>query len=352
VVKPEKSLLIIGSASVGVSKIGGQTIKTRNIVSLLKKRCPEEVNVSLFDTSQLNREKHLIFKLLGELVSSDIVVIIPAHESLKYIYPLVCLNSVVRGVPFIHVVVGGWLDRFIESYPFYTHLLRRARVILTQSKALCSQLSGEHDFSNVSVLHNFKTLSGERQLSKSPVSSPSLLQVVHLARISESKGSHTVVEAGRRLMEAGYNRGEIKIDLYGPVSSKYETEFTELVDSVEICSYHGAVDPDQVNTVLSGYDCMLFPTTYPNEGFPGVVLDAFVAGIPVIATRWRQIPEFIEEGENGFLVEPDSVVGICECIDYIASNREMLCNLKQGAAKSYGNYSDSKAWSIMSQYIN
>jgi glycosyltransferase involved in cell wall biosynthesis len=351
VLKPEKSLLIIGSASVGVSKIGGQTIKTRNIVSLLKERCPEEVNVSLFDTAQLNREKRLIFKLLRELVSSDIVIIIPAHESLKYIYPLVYLNSVVWGVPFVHVVVGGWLDRFIDSYPFYKRLLRRARVILTQSKALRDQLAGEHDLSNVSVLHNFKTLSEERQLSEAPVSSPSLLQIVHLARISESKGSHIVVEAGRKLMEAGYNRGEIKIDLYGPVSPDCEAEFTKLVDSVGICSYHGAVDPDQVNTVLSGYDCMLFPTTYPNEGFPGVILDAFVAGIPVIATSWRRIPEFIEDGENGFLVEPGSVVDICERIDYIASNREVLCNLKQGAAKSYDNYSDSKAWSIVSQYI-
>jgi glycosyltransferase involved in cell wall biosynthesis len=48
---------------------------------------------------------------------------------------------------------------------------------------------------------------------------------------------------------------------------------------------------------------LLVPSSY--EGLPMVILEAFQAGLPCVATRVSGHPEVIEEGVNGFLVELD-----------------------------------------------
>ena len=43
-----------------------------------------------------------------------------------------------------------------------------------------------------------------------------------------------------------------------------------------------------------------------NEGLPISILEAMRIGLPIIATNVSGIPECIDEGHNGFLIEPDS----------------------------------------------
>lgn len=51
-------------------------------------------------------------------------------------------------------------------------------------------------------------------------------------------------------------------------------------------------------------DVFCFPS-YETENFPVVLLEAMQSQLPVVATRWRSIPDLITDGENGFLVEPN-----------------------------------------------
>jgi glycosyltransferase involved in cell wall biosynthesis len=60
---------------------------------------------------------------------------------------------------------------------------------------------------------------------------------------------------------------------------------------------------------------LLVPSCY--EGLPMVILEAFQAGLPCVATRVAGHPEVIDEGENGFLVEldrPDRMAEAALCI--------------------------------------
>ena len=43
------------------------------------------------------------------------------------------------------------------------------------------------------------------------------------------------------------------------------------------------------------------------EGFGIVLLEAMLAGLPVVATRVSAVPEVVADGETGFLVEPGDV---------------------------------------------
>jgi colanic acid/amylovoran biosynthesis glycosyltransferase len=49
-------------------------------------------------------------------------------------------------------------------------------------------------------------------------------------------------------------------------------------------------------------------------GGPVILLDAQAAGVPVVATRHADIPEYVRDGESGLLAEEGDVEGIAECI--------------------------------------
>jgi glycosyltransferase involved in cell wall biosynthesis len=55
---------------------------------------------------------------------------------------------------------------------------------------------------------------------------------------------------------------------------------------------------------------MLFPTYWQGEGFPGAIIDAFVSGVPVIASDWNMNREIIIHEKNGLLVPPGDAMSL------------------------------------------
>jgi poly-gamma-glutamate synthesis protein (capsule biosynthesis protein) len=108
-------------------------------------------------------------------------------------------------------------------------------------------------------------------------------------------------------------------------------------------SYRGVVPPKEVTSVLSGYDALLLPTYHDGEGYPGVVLEAFGVGIPVICTRWRALPEIVDE-TCGLLVEPRDSESLLEAMTKLVSDPELHARLCKGAAARAERFS-SAHWS-------
>jgi glycosyltransferase involved in cell wall biosynthesis len=89
------------------------------------------------------------------------------------------------------------------------------------------------------------------------------------------------------------------LDLWGPVERGQERWFAALREaSGPTIRFGGRLEPDEIWKVLPQYDVMLFPTYYAGEAFPGVFVDAFVAGIPVIASDWQDNPELIRHEDR------------------------------------------------------
>ncbi len=71
---------------------------------------------------------------------------------------------------------------------------------------------------------------------------------------------------------------------------------------------------------IPAFDIFVLPSV--KEGFPFAVLEAMSAKIPVIATRVGAIPEIIENGKNGFIVEPANPAALAGKIkELLASDR-------------------------------
>lgn len=79
------------------------------------------------------------------------------------------------------------------------------------------------------------------------------------------------------------------------------------------------------------------------EGFPGSILDAYISGIPVLVTDWLFLPEFVDEGETGFVVK--DVDQFIEKVKLLANDKVLLKTMKQNAVAKSQEFSAEKAWS-------
>ena len=79
---------------------------------------------------------------------------------------------------------------------------------------------------------------------------------------------------------------------------------------------------------LSVADLFLLPSS--QESFGMAALEAMACEVPVVASRVGGLPEVIEDGETGFLREPDDLDGMAEC--GIALPRDRALHERIGAA--------------------
>lgn len=102
------------------------------------------------------------------------------------------------------------------------------------------------------------------------------------------------------------------LDLYGIVQDEgyYEREIVPAVDGDAI-RYHGAVGGAARREALGSAQALLHLINF-DEPFGLSVIEAMASGTPVIATNRGSMPELIEHGVNGFLVDdiPDALRAI------------------------------------------
>ena len=120
------------------------------------------------------------------------------------------------------------------------------------------------------------------------------------SRVTKTKGmtaaAEAVSEVNRRL-----GRTAAVLHIYGPVEANYQEEFDQvLADHKDCVQYLGCIPQDQSVEALKSSFMLLFPSVYPGEGMPGTIIDAFSAGLPVIATDWHFNSQLVRTGETGY----------------------------------------------------
>ncbi|MCU1464562.1 MAG: hypothetical protein JWM72_490 [Actinomycetia bacterium] len=74
-----------------------------------------------------------------------------------------------------------------------------------------------------------------------------------------------------------------------------------------------------IPTVLGGIDVLV--STSASEGVPGVLIEALLAGCPVVAMRVGGIATVVEQGVTGLLVEPGAVDAVTERVVELLRDR-------------------------------
>ncbi|MBC7797214.1 MAG: glycosyltransferase family 4 protein [Pyrinomonadaceae bacterium] len=113
------------------------------------------------------------------------------------------------------------------------------------------------------------------------------------------------------------NHSNLKITFLGFGGEKLKN-YCEKIGIVDAVEFIGAVSLEKRIEFFEKADIFVLPTYA--EAMPMSVIEAMAAALPCVTTDVGGIPELIDDGENGFLIEPSNVKKLAERISFLIEN--------------------------------
>jgi glycosyltransferase involved in cell wall biosynthesis len=130
-----------------------------------------------------------------------------------------------------------------------------------------------------------------------------------LGRISPEKRCDRAIEIAKRLNQPLHIGA--KVD---PLDQAYYDERIAPLMSHPLVKFVGEIADHEKNDFLGHASALLFPIDWP-EPFGLVMIEAMACGTPVVAFRHGSVPEVLEHGVTGFIVDnlDDAVAAAARC---------------------------------------
>jgi glycosyltransferase involved in cell wall biosynthesis len=166
------------------------------------------------------------------------------------------------------------------------------------------------------------------------------IRILFVGILRESKGVMVLLEACGKLAARGV---QFHLDLMGQWSSdSFAVHVQQRIRDLHLenqVSFIGVKLGAEKFTVYRRADIVCFPTFYNCETFGNVLIEAMASGLPVVSTLWRGIPSIVDDGETGFLVEPQDSVAVADRLELLASDAELRWRMgRAGRAKFESEY--------------
>lgn len=271
-------------------------------------------DVTLFATGDSRTKAHLEFvyeRAPGSQAINDIVLdtthtlfsLREARERFDVLHvhtPFSALAAAVEtGVPTVHTLHGSFVEEMMRLYAFIAD--RAWFVAISQA-----QKRFDEDLRYAGVVYN------GIDMSLHPLQDQKEDFVLFLGRAAPEKGWRRAIDAavlaGERLVSA--------VKIAHPIEqAEWETNVKPVIPSeFEVL---GEISLEEKVDLLRRAKAVLFPIDWP-EPFGLVMTEAMACGTPVIATPRGSVPEVIEDGVTGWIVNVE---------DYPAQTAERLSRL-------------------------
>lgn len=303
--KHEKIKLgVIGRFGFGQDLVNGQTIKTKVIVAEAKKLFGEQ-QVAIADTYGSPIKTPLFLcRLCNLMFKCKNVVLMPAHKGIRVFAPFISAIKKFYHCRIHYVVIGAWLTKMLESDTLLKRSLYAFDYIYVETISMKERLE-QFGYQNIVLMPNFKELE-ICDINNIRKNFGTVFPFCILSRITEKKGIEDAVKVIEEI-NASAGKTVCSLDIYGMIDEEYKTRFDEMQrDFPEFIRYRGIVPFEKTTEVLKDYYALLFPTKYYTEGIPGTIIDAYSAGVPVIASAWENVSDIVENEVNGLVYAFDN----------------------------------------------
>jgi glycosyltransferase involved in cell wall biosynthesis len=111
----------------------------------------------------------------------------------------------------------------------------------------------------------------------------------------------------------------------------------------------GAVARDAAVEWMRAADAAVLPSDW--ENFPHAAVEALAAGTPVIATAVGGVPEIVESGVNGILVEAGDVAAFADAMASLANGGEAAARMRTAAVEAGREYSAERVYGTIADEL-
>jgi glycosyltransferase involved in cell wall biosynthesis len=268
-------------------------------------------------------------------------------------YPPYPLSSVVLKIhsefkiPYIYTINGIHLLPEDETNTIkrknFIKLIDNASKVLSVSVQLSNSIQILSKKNVELTIHpiDFKELDNSNSEKNSEISNiflndSNVFCYLFVGELTYEKGVDTLLETFLNL-----NLPNIKLLLVGD---------GKLFKSVSSCNieFLGKLPNSDVIQLMRKVNCFIFPTRY--EGMPNVLKEAGALGLPIIASKAGGIPELLNMGERGYLLEDVSYSAIKESIIYTLNSLDIMRD-KSDKLKRYlkENYDVDRTSAVLKQ---
>ncbi|MEG0515423.1 MAG: glycosyltransferase [Cetobacterium sp.] len=333
-----KKILLLGYLGYVDNQIDGQTVKTRLIKEILENNYKK---FEYIDTQNLKKNIFYLVKIVIEVFKANKIVIMPGKNGLKIIFPLVYFISKLKKNEIYYVVVGGWLVEFIKNKKILKRLLKKIEGIYLEIPELSLNMK-KLGFFNCKILYNFRKIENEK--INSIVKNK--FKLVFFSRVTEEKGIFDLIKAIKEIRNI-----DIILDIYGPIKNEFKEELIKKISGDNRIKYKGILLENKIE-ILSEYSIMVFPTYYEGEGFAGVIIDSYMAKLPILASNWKYNKDFVIENKTGKLYKVRCIEDLKEKIIYFYNNKEEISKMKQNIEIELKKYDYEIVKSFLINEIN
>lgn len=319
--------------------------------TLLNSSLPEQVDLSFVQTSAQKRKlssagkatiSNMVYAILdcgrftwAILTKRPQIAHIGNAAGLSYVKHSVCViiarifGSRVLLHPHCSLLV--LYDERSKSWQwFFKRVIRWTNGVLVLSKEwlrLRSIVPGckVYYLPNAIDLTQFRPMA-EKHLAESKLGIP--CKILYLGWLGKAKGCFDLVDAA---LEAHSQGIDMIVDLVGGELVSGELELLrKKINAAKLEDYvrlHPLAYGKEKLDFLQDADIFVYPSYA--EGMPMAVLEAMACGLPIVASRVGGIPDLIQDGKNGILVEPGRPEQLAGAICRIARDHELRNSMKK-----------------------
>jgi glycosyltransferase involved in cell wall biosynthesis len=136
----------------------------------------------------------------------------------------------------------------------------------------------------------------------------------------------TLLEASQRLG----NKARLKIVGDGPMAP----QVAEAARHAPWIEWQAGFSQEQVLAVMQDAQVLLFPSVW-YEGFPVVIVEAYAAGLPVIASQLGSMSSLINPGHTGVFFRPGSSEDLAAQWEWVLGHPEELARMRRKARQEF-----------------
>lgn len=252
------------------------------------------------------------------------------------------------GVPVINNVAGSGRAYTTGNFLFRRMITRLYKLAFRHSSKVFFQNSDDlKTFLDADILDASKAIripgSGVDLDRFIPTATPlKATRFLFIGRLLKEKGIAEFLDASRRLKSKYMDAQFHIVGEHEELPIYLEKSRLDQAVAAGVVTYHGAVLPGEIETLIKDASCVVLPSYY-GEGVPRVLLEACASGRPIITTDNVGCRDVIVDGENGFMVRTrDSKELERAMARFLETSEEVRSAMGQAARRKVENEFDER----------